>query len=350
MINIPQYQLALYHGSELYKTYPVAVGKPATPSPVGDYMIINKIKHPVWYPRGETPVPPGPNNPLGDYWMGLKKPGYGIHGNNAAWSVGLSASRGCFRMKNQDVSEIYQLIAVGTLVKIIYQTIETEVDAQGRAFLEIFPDIYGESNLLDNVKTGLAQLSWKHQPHELVLQRLLAKVTERRRVEVPLALKITGRTGDAFLWKDQVYFESGLFLTERALETAVVDDPFCEGYLGSQSLEALFNGKYHCEYLREIDQVNLYCFTAYWQGEELEGLGRFVQGELWVNGAYLAQLLQLDFHWERENNYASLAQRVVSGLIIADQLWLPLKELVSWLPGLELICEEQQGQFELWLD
>ena len=92
-INIPEFKLYLYNGKELHQTYEVAVGKLDTPSPVGDFRIINKIYNPTWYPpSGGTPVVAGPDNPLGKYWMGLNIEGYGIHGNAAPNSIGHSVS------------------------------------------------------------------------------------------------------------------------------------------------------------------------------------------------------------------------------------------------------------------
>src|SRR5579862_7381226 len=72
--------LKLYAGDSVVRTYKVAVGKKSTPTPVGEFKIVNKVSNPVWYPKGKDPVDPGAENPVGSRWMGLDVKGYGIHG------------------------------------------------------------------------------------------------------------------------------------------------------------------------------------------------------------------------------------------------------------------------------
>lgn len=86
------------------KTYPVAIGKPSTPSPEGTFTIVNKSMN--------------PGGPYGTRWMGLSVAGYGIHGTNNPSSIGTRASNGCIRLFNQDINELYAHVPVGTTVKI----------------------------------------------------------------------------------------------------------------------------------------------------------------------------------------------------------------------------------------
>lgn len=108
-INTIRRQLHHYSDNRLIKTYPVAVGKPATPTPPGQYRVINKI------------IKPG--GLLGTRWMGLNIPGgnYGIHGTNNPASIGTAASLGCIRLHNHHVEELFSLIPIGTPVKITAQ-------------------------------------------------------------------------------------------------------------------------------------------------------------------------------------------------------------------------------------
>ena len=99
------------------KTYPIAVGARGTPSPDGDFVIINHAKDPI-YRGGDMEIPPGKDNPLGTRWMGLSLKGYGIHGTNVQSSVGKAVSHGCFRMRKQDVEELYTLVQVGDTVMV----------------------------------------------------------------------------------------------------------------------------------------------------------------------------------------------------------------------------------------
>src|SRR5262245_43179137 len=117
IISIPDRQLALLEDGQVVKVYPVAVGKSETPSPDGEFTIINHAVNPVYRHEGKE-VAPGKDNPLGTRWMGLSAKGYGIHGTNVQSSVGKVASHGCFRMKKKDVEELYRKVQVGDAVSV----------------------------------------------------------------------------------------------------------------------------------------------------------------------------------------------------------------------------------------
>jgi len=88
------------------KTYPVAIGRPSTPTPEGEWTIVQKT------------VDPG--GPFGVRWMRLSVPwgGYGIHGTNNPSSIGKAVSHGCIRLYNEDVVELYAQVPIGTPVSI----------------------------------------------------------------------------------------------------------------------------------------------------------------------------------------------------------------------------------------
>jgi lipoprotein-anchoring transpeptidase ErfK/SrfK len=98
-------QLTLWNGNTQVRSYPVGIGKPSTPTPEGNYAIATKILN--------------PGGMLGTRWMGLNfDPDYGIHGNNAPWSIGHLVSHGCVRMYNNHVEEVFNLVRLGTPVII----------------------------------------------------------------------------------------------------------------------------------------------------------------------------------------------------------------------------------------
>ncbi|GGA23427.1 L,D-transpeptidase [Psychrobacillus lasiicapitis] len=103
-VSVKKRQLKLYNASVLLKTYPIAVGKILTPTPTGNYIIINKE------------VDPG--GPFGALWMSLSKPHYGIHGTNDPSSIGKEVSHGCIRMHNKDVLELSSMVPTSTNVYI----------------------------------------------------------------------------------------------------------------------------------------------------------------------------------------------------------------------------------------
>jgi L,D-transpeptidase ErfK/SrfK len=117
IISIADRQLAVIDNGQVLKTYSIAVGARGTPSPDGDFVIINHAKDPI-YRGGDLEIPPGNDNPLGSRWMGLSLKGYGIHGTNVQSSVGKAISHGCFRMRKQDVEELYALVQVGDTVMV----------------------------------------------------------------------------------------------------------------------------------------------------------------------------------------------------------------------------------------
>jgi lipoprotein-anchoring transpeptidase ErfK/SrfK len=117
VISVPNRTLVLFEGDQILKIYQVAVGKPSTPTPTGEFQMINHVTNPTWYgPDG--PVAPGRDNPLGTRWMGLSFKGYGIHGTNAPGSIGKAASHGCIRMRQHDLEELFELVDVGDAVQL----------------------------------------------------------------------------------------------------------------------------------------------------------------------------------------------------------------------------------------
>jgi L,D-transpeptidase ErfK/SrfK len=117
VVSIADRKLVLFDGERALKVYDVAVGKATTPSPEGEFRIINRIPNPAWYTPGKV-VAPGKGNPLGTRWMGLSAKGYGIHGTNAPKSIGKAASHGCIRMRAADLEELFDLVSVGVVVEI----------------------------------------------------------------------------------------------------------------------------------------------------------------------------------------------------------------------------------------
>jgi lipoprotein-anchoring transpeptidase ErfK/SrfK len=118
VISIPDRKLAVLEDDRVLKIYPTAVGAPVSPSPHGAFTIVNRLEDPTWYTKGRE-VPPGKANPLGTRWLGLSARGYGIHGTNAPASIGRNVSHGCVRMRNRDVEELYEMMAVGDAVELV---------------------------------------------------------------------------------------------------------------------------------------------------------------------------------------------------------------------------------------
>lgn len=118
IIDKSQSTLSLLSGDEVVKTYTVSTGENNT-TPIGTFQIVNRIIDPVWYTQGAIVPSDSPKNILGSRWMGFSIPGYGIHGTIQPESVGTQATKGCIRMLNQDVEELFTIIPTGTEVTIV---------------------------------------------------------------------------------------------------------------------------------------------------------------------------------------------------------------------------------------
>ncbi len=121
IINLYSRTLSILFDGKVYKTYPVTIGKRETPTPVGEWLIVNK------YQRID-------GGPLGSRWMGLNVPWgvYGIHGTNRPSQIGTAASQGCVRLHNEYVEEIFEWVEINTPVKIIGPVPEVKIEKKLR--------------------------------------------------------------------------------------------------------------------------------------------------------------------------------------------------------------------------
>ena len=115
-------------------TYPIGVGTSERPTPTGSMRVVRKAVRPTWYvpasiarehrKKGDilpAAVPPGPENPLGEYALYLSKSGYLIHGTNKPASIGLTATNGCMRLYPENVKMLFDDTPVKTPVLIVNQ-------------------------------------------------------------------------------------------------------------------------------------------------------------------------------------------------------------------------------------
>ncbi|GAB6066920.1 hypothetical protein JCM13664_02380 [Methylothermus subterraneus] len=155
LINIPQRMLYLFRDGKLVAHYPVGLGRPSWPTPTGRFAIANKAINKDWVvPKSiqeemrregrvvRTRVPPGPDNPLGKYWIGLTASGYGIHSTIYPMSIYQFRSHGCIRLHPDDAEALFQQVKVGDSVEIIYRPVIVERDPEGRVWLEAHRDVY----------------------------------------------------------------------------------------------------------------------------------------------------------------------------------------------------------------
>lgn len=132
VINAGDLLLYWFKGGDLLGAFPVGVGRVAWETPPGRYRIVGRRRDPVWHvppsiqremrEKGQPVkrvVPPGPDNPLGKYWLQLSLPGYGIHGTNAPRSVGRYTTHGCVRLRPEDIERLYREVPSDAAVSIV---------------------------------------------------------------------------------------------------------------------------------------------------------------------------------------------------------------------------------------
>ncbi|TCP15727.1 L,D-transpeptidase-like protein [Crenobacter luteus] len=191
VVNLPQTRLFVYRDGVLHKSYPVAVGKTLTQTPVGDFSVTGIHRNPAWHvPKSiqeemrragkpvQTVVPPGPDNPLGKVFIRFGEPrlGLGFHGTNAPGSVPGFRSHGCVRLKNDDALNLADTVPVGAAVTVSYQSVLLNEDEAGNLWLTAYRDQYNQSDVrLRTLATVL--LDW---------QRARAIAVHGKRVDLAL--------------------------------------------------------------------------------------------------------------------------------------------------------------------
>jgi lipoprotein-anchoring transpeptidase ErfK/SrfK len=122
-------RLAIWHGATLVTVFPVAVGTPDHPTPLGSTSIALRVQDPEWRDpvSGHIYGPHDPGNFLGGYWMGFAPGdgeafrGIGVHGWTAEeqgqW-LSKRSSHGCLRMAQQDLKVVYGLAVPGVQVVV----------------------------------------------------------------------------------------------------------------------------------------------------------------------------------------------------------------------------------------
>ena len=157
LINLPQRMLFFFQAGKLVAAYPVGLGRPSWPTPAGQFHVVELRKNPTWVvPKSiqeemrrenqvvQTRVPPGPDNPLGKFWIGLSIPGYGIHGTSAPPSVYHFQSHGCIRLHPDNIEKLFPQVSMGTQGRIIYAPVLLAELSDGAIYLEANRDIYNK--------------------------------------------------------------------------------------------------------------------------------------------------------------------------------------------------------------
>ena len=122
LLKLDRRKLYVFQGQKLLSTFPVAVGRSGFATPTGDFKVFEMIANPAWKdPRTGEVETPGIDGSLGLRWIGFLELGHGVigfHGTPNVASIGQAASHGCVRMRNEDVVKLYELVKIGTVVRV----------------------------------------------------------------------------------------------------------------------------------------------------------------------------------------------------------------------------------------
>ena len=117
LVSIADRKLAVLEDGRVLRRFSVSVGAAVSPSPTGEFRIVNRLDNPTYYHPGMV-IAPGRANPIGPRWIGLSQRGFGIHGTNQPHSIGHAASHGCIRLNNRDIVQLFQMVRAGDTVSI----------------------------------------------------------------------------------------------------------------------------------------------------------------------------------------------------------------------------------------
>ena len=117
IVELNSYTMTVHAYGYFVRAYKIGIGKDGA-TPLGKFTVLRKVVNPQYTdPQGHVIPGADPSNPLGDRWLDLGN-SYGIHGTIDPNSIGKAESRGCLRLRNEDVEEVYDMLAVGSEVAI----------------------------------------------------------------------------------------------------------------------------------------------------------------------------------------------------------------------------------------
>jgi L,D-transpeptidase ErfK/SrfK len=232
VLNIPEMRLYYFpkpkNGeSSSVITYPLGIGREGWKTPYIDTRIIEKKKHPLWFPpvsireeheaKGD-PLPKrveaGPDNPLGDYAMRLGLPDYLIHGTNKPFGIGMRVSHGCIRLYPEDIEEFFPQVKIKTPVHIVNQPYKVG-QLNNKIYLEAHPFLEEDrEQYKDNLTSVVKMIVEITEDKKYQIEWDLAKQVIREMKGIPVVI---GR------------FESEILQAEAELSNAndaEIDDGF----------------------------------------------------------------------------------------------------------------------------
>ena len=209
-------------------SHPIGIGREGWATPTGSAQVTGKAREPTWYPPASVraehaelgdPLPsivgPGPDNPLGNFAMGLSMPGYLIHGTNKPAGVGMRVSHGCIRLYPEDIETLFERVPSGTPVNIIDEPVLAGW-RDDELFLEVHaPLAEDERDLTAQAERVIAAAFQRAglAPTPLDAELIARIVTEQRGIPFPILNR--EQSIDGYLASARV--------VENSIESAIVE-------------------------------------------------------------------------------------------------------------------------------
>jgi L,D-transpeptidase ErfK/SrfK len=200
IVNTGEMRLYYFKTPDQVYTFPIGMGVLDFKTPQGNFRVVEKKVKPSWHiPKslqakyGMAVMPPGPDNPLGDYKLTLSWGDYGIHGTHMPLGVGRLVSHGCTRMYPEHIKKLFPIVPKGASVEYIYEPAKIGFRS-GRVYLSVHEDVYFKiRSMLLHVLSMLEQRGLTDQVN---MTKVLQTVEEQTGMPVDISASGGGAPGD----------------------------------------------------------------------------------------------------------------------------------------------------------
>lgn len=212
VVNLATMRIFHYKGgstSLAVSTYPVGVGAEDRPTPTGQTRVARKAVRPTWHvpasiaerhrKKGDilpAQIPPGPDNPLGEYALYLSKTGYLMHGTNKPASIGLQATNGCMRLYPENIKMLFNDTPVNTPVDIVNQPYLIG-QRNGMLYMEVHMPLEGLGTVEQRKMYERLKMIEKKSARKLDWKKIKEVQAEARGIPVPIFEMRPGSEKDA---------------------------------------------------------------------------------------------------------------------------------------------------------
>jgi L,D-transpeptidase ErfK/SrfK len=197
IVNTGAMRLYYYinNNTQVY-TFPIGMGVLDFRTPQGKFRVIEKKVNPAWHiPKslqakyGMAVMPPGEDNPLGEYKLTLSWGDYGIHGTAMPLGVGRLVSHGCTRMYPEHIKKLFPMVPMGASVEYVYEPALIGF-RQGRVYLSVHEDFYFK--IPSMILHVLNMIEERGLAHQVDMRKVMQTVEEQNGMPVDITKQVAG--------------------------------------------------------------------------------------------------------------------------------------------------------------